>query len=215
MLVSHHLCRAHAKPYIDGVLVHLEYCAQYFTSFQARLAGQRVANVEQLWERHGDDLVKICAALARLESVDLAYRQQALHTGEDGLDVPSIQQLYGNVEEVGPFRGKVVCEYLLEGRDELQAHLGRRGDEDRDQTIAEGSLLFLWYGCGLGVLFRGRPALGYAVLEVDDGCGHALALKVWTGRRAGACLLERRTALFCSCSRMSSRPPVKPGFSSA
>jgi hypothetical protein len=87
--------------------------------------------------------------------------------------------LYSDVEEVGPFGGEVVCEYLLEGRNELQAHLGWGGDEDGDEATAEGGLFFLWYGDGLAVFFGRRPALGDAVLEVDDGCGRALVMAAY------------------------------------
>ena len=162
--------RAPEPAHIDSVLVHLQHCAQDLTGLQAGLAGKRVANVEQLWERQGDDPVKICAVLAGLESVDLAYRQQALHTGEDGGNVARVQQLDGHVEEVGPFCGEVVGEDLLEGGDELQADLRRRCDEHRDDAVAEGGLLLLGDGLGLAVFLGGGPALGDAVLEVNDSC---------------------------------------------
>lgn len=156
--------------YVDGVLVHLQHCAQNLSSLQASLAGKRVADVEQLWERQGDDLVKICAVLAGLEAVDFTYRQQALHASKDGGNVAGVQQLDGDVEKVGPFCGEVVGEDLLEGGDELQADLRRRRDEDGDDTVAEGGLLLLGDGLGLAVLLGGGPALGDAVLQINDSC---------------------------------------------
>jgi hypothetical protein len=107
------------SPYVDGVLVHLQHRPQYFAGLQARLVRERVSNVEQLRERQGDNPVKVCAVLTRLESVDLAYREQALHTRKYRSDVSSVQQLDGDIHEVGPFRGEIVCEYLLECRNKL------------------------------------------------------------------------------------------------
>lgn len=89
--------------YVDGVLVDLQHGAEDLSSLQACLAGQRVANVQQLREGHGDNLVKVCPVLSRLEPVDLADGQQTLHTGKDGRDISGIQQLDGDVEKVGPF----------------------------------------------------------------------------------------------------------------
>lgn len=145
--------------YVYGVLVHFQHSPENLSCFQTCLVCQRVADVEELWERQGNNPVKVCAVLARLESVDFAYCQQALHTSKNRRNVSGVEQLYRDVEEVGPLLREVVCEDLLEGRDELNAHWWRRGNEDGDESVAEGRLLLLWYRPGLAVLFGGRPAL--------------------------------------------------------
>lgn len=198
------------------MFIHLQHCSQYFTSFQACLTSKRITNVQQLWERHGDNAIKVCPIFSRLEPVDLANCQQTLYTGKDGCNVSRRQQLYSDVEEIRPFGGEVVCENLLQGRNQLYADLGRRSDEDRYKAVAEGSLLLLWYRLGLAVLFGRRPALGDAILEVYDG--YRLASAGTGGGHlglGGAFLLDNRTALSCSTSRIFSRPSVNPGFSSA
>lgn len=52
-----------------------------------------------------------------------------------------------------------------------------RGNEDGHKAVAERRLLFVGYGLGLAVLFGRRPALGHAVFQIDNSCGHASALE--------------------------------------
>jgi len=61
----------------------------------------------------GDYFVEVGAILARFEAVDFAYGQQALNACEDGSGILCVQQLDGDVEEVGPALGEVVGEDLL------------------------------------------------------------------------------------------------------
>ena len=194
------------------MFVDLQDCPQNLACLEARFSRQRVANVQQLGKRQGDYLVKVGPVLARLEAVDLAYGQQALHAGEDRGNVASIQQLDGYVEEVGPLGGEVVGKDLLQGGDELQAHWRGRRDENRHKAVAEGRLLILGDGPRQAVLISWRPPLGDAILQVDNSWARVSTL---LARGAGACSLDRRTALSCSCSRRLSRPSVNPGFSSA
>lgn len=106
------------------MLVHLQHCPQYLSRFQARLVGQAVTQIQQLRERQSDDLFKIGTIFARLEAVDFAYCQQTLYASKNGGSVARIQQLNCNVEEVGPLLREVVGEHLLEGGNELGAHIG-------------------------------------------------------------------------------------------
>jgi hypothetical protein len=152
------------------MLVDLQHSPQDFARFETCLIGKLVAKVEQLGECHCHDLVEIGAVLARFEPVDLAYRQQALHARKHGLYVARIEQLYSDVEEVGPLLREVEGEDLLEGGYELGANVGLRGDEDGHEAVSEGRLLLLRDGFRLAVFFGGAPALGDAVLEVYDSC---------------------------------------------
>jgi hypothetical protein len=148
------------------VLVHFEHSAKNLASLQTRLVGELVAQVEQLREGQGNDLVEVGAVLPRLEPVDLAYGQQTLYTREDGLDVSGIEQLHCDVEEVGPFLGEIIGEDFLQSRDKLSANVGLGSDEDGDETVLEGLLLVVGDRLGLAELLGGTPALGHAILEI-------------------------------------------------
>jgi len=95
------------------MLVHLKYGAENLASLQAGLIGELVAQVQQLREGQGNDLIKVHAILARLEPINFAYRQQALHTGKYRRNVARVQQLHSDVEEVGPILGEVIGKYFL------------------------------------------------------------------------------------------------------
>jgi hypothetical protein len=54
--------------------------------------------------------------------------------------------------------------------------LRRGGNEDGHKAATERGFLLLGYGDSLAVLFGGRPALGDAVLQVNDGCARVSVL---------------------------------------
>lgn len=156
--------------HVNGVLVSLEDSAQHLSGLETGLVDQAVGDCEQLRERHLDNLVKVLPCLAHLEAVHTADGQQALQTGEDAAGILLVQEVDGDVQEVGPLFGKVVVQDLLEGSDELGADLRRRGGEDRDETGADGLLVAFGHGLESCLLvLDGSPTLGDAVLEVDDG----------------------------------------------
>lgn len=156
---------------INSVLVDLENGPQHLASFQARLIYQPRADVQQLRKCNLNNAIELGPVLGALEAVYPADSQQALDAGKDRIRVIRVKKLLGDLEEFGPLGGEIKGENLLEGGDELGAN-GRRGcGQHGDEALAEVCLLRLRYGLRLRVVLGGRPALGYAVLQVNNGCG--------------------------------------------
>ena len=111
--------------HVDGVLVSLQNCAQHLSGLETRLVDQAVGDGEQLRESHFHNLVKVISCLSHLKAVDAADGQQALQTGKNATGILLVQEVDGDVEEVGPLLGEVVVQDLLQSSDELSADLRR------------------------------------------------------------------------------------------
>lgn len=98
---------------VDGVLVGLENSAQHLASLETGLVDQAVGDCEQLREGHLHNLVKVFSCLSHLEAVHAADGQQALQTGEDATGILLVQEVDGDVEELGPVVGEIVVKDFL------------------------------------------------------------------------------------------------------
>lgn len=107
------LAQVTGKLEVNGVLVGLEDSAQHLASLETGLVDQAVGNCEQLREGHLNNLIKVFSCLAHLEAVDAADGQQALQTGENAAGILLVQEVDGDVEELGPVVGEIVVEDLL------------------------------------------------------------------------------------------------------
>jgi hypothetical protein len=132
--------------------------------------------------------------------------------------VLGVEQLDGDVDEIGPLLGKVDMEDLLQRNDQLRADIRLGGvGEDGDQACANRGLFVVGDGRGGGGDAVGfGPALVDAVLEVDGRWEWEcqwVSLKSREGN--GDDTLDSRNPVSCSASRMFSRASRKPGVSSA
>lgn len=57
------------------MLISFDHDPEHFTCFQARLIYKTISDVEELWERDGNNLVEIPSILSRFEPVDTTYSQ--------------------------------------------------------------------------------------------------------------------------------------------
>lgn len=137
-------------------------------SLNAFFCDQTVSNAQKKRESNRHHLVKVSPNLSNFESVNSAYGQQALNASKDGARIVRAQELYCNIEEIGPLGRKVVGEDFLEGRNELSADLRGGRSEDRNEAVTERCFLFFGYGFGLGVVFGRGPSFRDTILEVDD-----------------------------------------------
>jgi hypothetical protein len=145
------------------MLVALKHSPQHFSGLDARLVHQAVANVQEQGERRSHDLVEVVPAIASLEAVDATDGEETLHPGEHGVGIVGLQQLNGNVDELGPLAGKVVLQDLAERGYELRANRGRCAGQQR-YDAAPQDFLFPWgYGLGHCVVFFGIPSFDDAI----------------------------------------------------
>ena len=132
------------------MLVCLQHCSQHLSRLQAGLIHQAVSDIQEVWERLLNDLVKVASGVTHLEAVRSADCEQALETGKDGAHVLRAEQTHGRLEKVWPLLRKVVVEDLLERCYELCANLRSCCSQDGEYALPD-SILF---GIGKGVSFR-------------------------------------------------------------
>ncbi len=94
------------------MLVPFKHSPQHLSGLNARLVDQAVTDVEEQRERRSHDLVKVVPAIAGFETVDAADGEETLHPGEHGVGIVGLQQLDGDVDELGPLARKVVLQDL-------------------------------------------------------------------------------------------------------
>lgn len=66
-----------------------------------------------------------------------------METGKDLIGVARVQELYGDIQEIGPLGGKVGLQNLLQGWNELRSNVGGCGSEDRQYPVAKIGLFFV------------------------------------------------------------------------
>jgi hypothetical protein len=134
-----------------------------------------------------------------------------------------VQEGVGDGDEIGPLLREIAVKDFLKGDDELGADVGMCFRDDGDETLTDRSLFVVLDGGGGWLrIFGFGPALVDSVFEVDGGCGSGMSVDSVRGIEAcagkdmeGFHVLESRTPLSCSCSRIFKRASRKPGVSSA
>lgn len=159
------------------MLVCFQDSPQHLARLQILFIHQAITNVEQLRERSLHNFIKVPSIVTQLESVGPTDRKQTLEACEDGGNILRVEQLDGDIDEFGPLLREVTMEDLLEGYDELGADVLWSSGYDGDESCADGSLLLVADGGGVGLdIFDLGPALVDAILEVDGSCGRVSSL---------------------------------------